>query len=209
MKKPFWLALWLIVIESVIVCVLIPGDWTAKVIEQESELLEMRLGREEHDWVHNRARRWFNSSLIDSNVYTAARDHLIPSEEQKKKSKGMEQMGNAWFSWTESRLQAVANTYYHILTRFALLLTWLPYFLILLIPSFFDGVSTWKIKRTNFEYASPLLHQYSTIGLGYLFIGLVALFMAPIVLDPTLIPVCIMLACVMTGLMIGNLQKRM
>lgn len=209
MKQPLWLVLWVIALEAIIVLVLIPGDWTARVIEEESQLLEIRLGQEEHRWVHDRARKWFNTSLIETGYYNAARNHLIPTEEQKVNSKGMQNMGGSWFNWAESRLQAVANAYYHILARFALLLTWLPYFLILLVPAVFDGVTTWRIKRTNFAYSSPLLHQYSTQGIGYIIVFLVALFLAPIVLDPVIIPAAIMIACVMAGLMIGNFQKRM
>lgn len=209
MKQPLWLAIWMVVIEAIIVTVLIPGDWTERVIEQESELLEMRLGTEEHRWVHDKARAWFNSSLIDSGYYQAALNHIVPTDEEKSRSKGMEEMGGAWFKWAEGRLQAMANAYYHILARFALFLTWAPYFLILLVPAVYDGITTWRIKRTNFAYASPLLHQYSTMGIAYVFIALVALFLAPIVLDPTLIPAAIMVICVMAGLMIGNLQKRM
>ncbi|MFC1336960.1 MAG: DUF4400 domain-containing protein [gamma proteobacterium symbiont of Clathrolucina costata] len=209
MKQPLWLAIWIVAIEAIIVTVLIPGDWTARVIEQESELLEMRLGAEEHRWVHDRARSWFNSTLMESGVYQTALNHIVPTEEEKARSKGMEEMGGVWFSWAEGRLQAMANAYYHILARLALLLTWAPYFLILLIPAVFDGITTWRIKRTNYDYSSPLLHQYSTLGIAYVVIGMVALFLAPIVLDPTLIPAAMMIVCVMAGLMVGNLQKRM
>lgn len=209
MKQPLWLAIWIIAIEAIIVTVLIPGDWTARVIDQESELLEMRLGSEEHQWVHDRARAWFNASLIDSGAYQAALNHIVPTDEQKSRSVGMEKMGTPWFDWAEGRLQAMANSYYHILARLALLLSWSSYFLILFIPAAFDGITTWRIKRTNFAYVSPLIHQYSVHGIAYIIIALVALFLAPIVLDPIIIPASIMIICVMAGLMIGNFQKRM
>lgn len=209
MKTPFWLAIWLVIVEALVVTALVPGDWTKHVIEEESQLLEQRLGPQEHRWVHDRARRWYNTSLIESGVYSAAHNHIIPTQEEIEKSRGMSNLGRAWFIWAEDRLQAIANAYYHILSRFALMLTWAPYFLILLVPAVYDGVITWRIKRTNFSYPSPLIHQYSTIGLFYLFITLVALFLAPVVLDPAIIPAAIMMACVMSGLMIGNFQKRM
>jgi len=209
MENPFWLMIWVIAIESIIITVLLPGDWTANVIQQESKLLEIRLGPEEARWVHERARDWYNSSLIETGIYQATYNHLLPTLTEKQNSVGMEDFGSPWFNWVESRLQSMANAYYHILARFALLLIWVPYFLILLIPAIYDGFTTWRIKRTNFEYSSPLLHQYSTNTIIYVLIGLVAIFLAPIVLDPTVIPAAIMLMCVMSGLMIGNFQKRM
>ena len=208
MNHPIWLLVWVIALESIIITVLLPGNWTASVIEQESELLEIRLGPEESRWVHEKARSWYNSSLIETGVYSAAYNHLMPSIEERRKSVGMKDMGSNWFEWVGGRLQSTANAYYHILSRFALLLPWAPYFIILLAPAIYDGIASWKIKRTNFAYTSPLLHQYSTNSIIYVLIGLVALFLAPIVLDPTIIPASIMVICVMAGLMIGNLQKR-
>lgn len=209
MNTPFWLVIWILIIEVIIIITLIPGEWTYRVIEKESYLLEKRLGVHEHRVIHDRAKRWYNSSLIDSGVYYTVRNHMIPTDEQIKKSTGMSDLGSVWFTWVDDRLKIIANTYYHILSRFSLILTWSPYFLILFIPAVYDGILTWRINRTNFAYPSPFIHQYSTHGLFYLFVGLVALFLAPIVLDPAIIPAAIMLACVLMGLIIGNMQKRM
>jgi hypothetical protein len=200
--------LWVVALESIIITVLLPGNWTTRVIEQEAELLAHRLGAEESRWVHDKARNWYNSSLIENGFYSAVHNHLIPTEQQKTRSTGMRKMGSSWFSWVEARVQSAANAYYHVLTRFALFMTWSPYFLILLIPAVFDGLMTWRIKRTNFAYASPLLHRLSGTIIVYVFIGLVALFLAPIVLDPIVIPASIMISCVMAGLLLGNMQKR-
>ncbi|MBX2808170.1 MAG: DUF4400 domain-containing protein [Cellvibrionaceae bacterium] len=209
MNMPLWLVIWLVAIEAIIVTVLVPGDWTARVIAEESELLKARLGAQEHRWVHDKASYWFTTTLMDSGVYDAVRNHILPTAAEKQASRGIENMGDFWFTWVEERLQATVNAYYHVLARFALLYTWAPYFLILLVPAVFDGIMTWRIKRTNFDYASPLLHQYSTLGIVYILVFLIALFLAPIVLDPMLIPAAIMLMCVMVGLMMGNLQKRL
>lgn len=208
MNKPLWAIIWLIAFEAIILAVLIPGDWTARVIQKEAILLEERLGKEEQQWVHSRARRWFNDSLINNGLYKAAHNHLIPTQNQRDKSTGLENMGKGWFGWVEGRLQAFSNMYYHILARFALLLTWAPYFLILFVPAAFDGITTWKIKRTNFAYSSPSVHQYSTRSIGYILAILIGLFIAPLVLEPMLIPSAIMVICVMSGLMFGNIQKR-
>lgn len=208
MKQPLWLALWIIAIEAIVVMILVPGDWTVRVIKEESQLLEKRLGAEENYRVHARAQVWFNSQVIDSGLYQACLEYFVPNEEQRSRSTGMEEMGADWFVWIEGRLKAIANVYYHILSRFSLFLTWGPYFLVLLVPAVFDGITTWRIKRTNFDYASPFIHRMSTMGLGYVAIGLIALFLAPIVIEPNIIPAAIGITCVMCGLMLGNAQKR-
>ena len=208
MKKPLSGLILLLVFEALVIAVLVPGNWTAQVIEREGRLLEERLGKEEHKWVHDKARGWFNASLIDNGLYNATRRHLVPSKQQVADSKGLQNMGNIWFPWVDGRLQAFSNILYHCYSRFALLLTWLPYILIIFIPSIFDGLMTWKIKRNNFEYTSPIIHRYSSHGIIFLAITVVGMFIAPVVLEPLIIPFSIMLVAVLAGLVVGNMQKR-
>ncbi|ENX5681582.1 DUF4400 domain-containing protein [Salmonella enterica] len=80
--------------------------------------------------------------------------------------------------------------------------------LILFVPAVYDGMMTWRIKRTNFDYASPVLHRYSVRGTMYLMAGLFIAFFIPIALDPVVIPMTMMTCCVLVGLTFGNLQKR-
>ncbi|MEC6096342.1 DUF4400 domain-containing protein, partial [Enterobacter hormaechei] len=71
----------------------------------------------------------------------------------------------------------------------------------------YDGMMTWRIKRTNFDYASPVLHRYSVRGTMYLMAGLFIAFFIPIALDPVVIPMTMMTCCVLVERS-GNLQKR-
>ena len=208
MKQPVWMMILLILFESFFILTLVPSNWTQQVVEKESALLESRLGSKEHEWVHAKAKGWFDASLIDSGVYQWIYDLLIPTSEQIENSKGMEDMGNVWFDWLEERIQANANAYYHMLSRFALLLTWLPLFGFLAVIAMFDGERVWRIKRTNYDFSSPLLSKLSSRGMLTLVFLMIALFLAPIVLDPLVIPVIIMAECILAGLLIGNLQKR-
>ena len=80
--------------------------------------------------------------------------------------------------------------------------------LLLFVPAVYDGYMTWQIKRTNFDYASPVMHRYSVRGAAILLFGLLAAFMAPIALNPIIIPMGMMGCCVLFGLAFGNVQKR-
>jgi len=208
MNTPFWIAVWIILLESLILAIIIPGDWTESVIEKESELVSKRLGEADHQWIHDKANKWYQNTYIDTGIYDAMLDHVTPNDEQKAKSKGMENMGTIWFDWISDRIDSMSFTYYHMLTRLALLLTWLPYFILLFIPAVIDGVMTRQIKKTNFQYASPFFHTYATKGIIFITLVLITLFLAPIVIEPSIIPVSIMIVCVLMGLMVGNLQKR-
>lgn len=208
MKKPFWLVAWLLVIELAVVFVLVPGDWTNRTIEKESRLIEANLGSEARSWIYGKADQWYQSAMMDSGFYEGIYRTMIPNNDQRANSRGMQGMGSWWFRWVQSRIEAFADIVYQFMSRFALLVMWAPYMLLLLLPALYDGLMTRQIKRTNFDYASPVVHRYSTRLSGGLLIGLVIAFSAPIAMNPVIIPVVMMVCCVLLGLMVGNLQKR-
>lgn len=208
MKKPLWLVVWLLALELVAILLLIPGDLTGRAIERESELVQQSLGREARNWITMKANTWYDASIIESGLYDATYRTLIPSEEEKKRSRGMEHMGGLWFEWVEGRIDAVSKVIYQFYARLALLANWAPYMLLLLLPAAFDGLMTWRIKRTNFDYASPVIHRYAVRGTVAVMIGLTIAFFVPFALNPSIIPLAMMVCCVLLGLALGNLQKR-
>lgn len=202
------MVLWLVMIQLAVLLVLVPSDLTQQAIEKETQYVQRSLGPHSQKWINDKATNWYQTSLIDSGVYESVYNHLIPTQAQKDASRGMEKMGGLWFDWVEGRLEAFGVLIYQFYTRLALLLMWLPYMLVLLIPALYDGAMTRKVKLTNFDYASPILHRYSVRGVWAIATGMSVLFLAPIAIDPIYIPVALMVSCVLMGLAVGNLQKR-
>lgn len=200
--------LWLIMIQLTVLLVLVPSELTQRAVEKEAEYVQRSLGIHSQKWIKDKATNWYQTSLIDSGVYKSVYSHLIPTQEQKDASRGMEKMGGLWFDWVEGRLEAFGIIIYQFYTRLALLLMWLPYMLVLLIPALYDGAMTRRVKLTNFDYASPIVHRYSVRSVGVIVSGMSVLFLAPIAIDPIYIPVALMVSCVLLGLAVGNLQKR-
>ncbi len=208
MKQPFWMVILLFVIELGVVLLLVPRDWTQQAIIKEEGYVERTLGQQSRDWIQGRANNWYQKSMVDSGAYEAMYQHLIPSQQQKANSRGAQDLGVLFFKWWEGRLEALSLVIYQLFTRLALILLWLPYMTILFVPALFDGYMTLKIKRTNFAYASPVIHRYSVRGIRTLGIAMLIAFFLPIALDPIFIPVMLMAGCVFIGLAAGNLQKR-
>lgn len=202
------MVLWLVMIQLAVLLVLIPSDLTQRAIEKETQYVQRSLGLHSQKWINDKAANWYQTSLIDSGVYESVYNHLIPTQAQKDASRGMEKMGGLWFDWVEGRLEAFGVIIYQFYTRLALLLMWLPYMLVLLIPALYDGAMTRKVKLTNFDYASPVVHRYSIRSVWVIATGMSVLFLAPIAIDPIYIPVALMVSCVLMGLAVGNLQKR-
>jgi len=95
-----------------------------------------------------------------------------------------------------------------MLNRIALLYLWLPYMAILIIPATFNGITVWRIKRTNFQTASQTLHHYGTNLLNILVFVTFSLLLAPIILDPVIIPIMFVSVAILVGVILGNTQKR-
>lgn len=207
--SPLWMIFLVLCFEAAIVATLVPGEWTERVVQRESELVLQTIGREEYTHVQATAQDVWTRHLITSGVLEAVRNHVIPSDAVRtRESPGWKDFGKTWFEWLDERINAMSNAYYHWAFRWALLMTWMPYFAILLVPAIYDGFITWRIKRTNFAYISPTLHQFSTDVMILMCPLLAGLFLAPVVIDPVVIPASMALACVFIGLVIGNTQKR-
>lgn len=209
MKTPFWLIAWLLAAEMFVILVFVPGHWTEGVIKRESAMVESQLGRDTVEWIDQQALNWYNATIWETGFYHTLHTLLIPSPEERAASRGMENLGGKIFPWVEDRLASMMHVIYQVFSRMALLLVWAPYMLILLIPALWDGVMTWKIKRTNFDYASPVWHRYGARGVFLALQCLLIAFFAPIALNPVIIPAAMMVVCVMAGLVTGNLQKRL
>ncbi len=209
MKKALSLLFWLLLVDLLAVFMLIPANWTEEVIARERALVEKSLGVQTRAWIDAKASAWFRASVVASGVREGAYRLLVPSPEERRGSRGMEELGRSWFTWVEGRIAATLKTLYQFYRRLALFLVWAPYMPILLVPAIHDGSMTRRIKRTNFDYASPVLHRYSLLGVACLTFGLFVVFFLPVALDPLVIPLVMMSCCVLLGLGVANLQKRM
>jgi len=207
-KRKFWMLTLLFAIEICVIALLVPGKWTETVIQREADLTERSLGQSSVGWIHDSASAWYTTLVIDTDMLGAIHRFLVPTANQREASTGIQDMGSGFFSWWEGRIEALGALIYQVLARFALLLMWLPYITVLIVPAVFDGYMTWQIKRTNFDYSSPAVHRYSSRGVTYLLFGLMVVFFLPLAIDPIIVPVVMMLTAVLMGLSMGNLQKR-
>lgn len=208
MKTPLLLVVWILCIEILVVLIFLPGDISANVIEREAVMIDEVMGVESKNWIHLTAQRWYQTFILDSGFYQEMHHLFIPTPEQREASKGMEKFAWSYFVWIEGRIEAFANVIYQVMTRFALFMLWLPYMFLVLLPALFDGYMTWKLKCTNFSYVSPVLHQIS-IRSSLIILGLICIsFFLPIVVPPLIVPMMMIFVCLMSGIMLANMQKR-
>ncbi len=199
---------WLFLIELTVLALLAPTHWIDSSLRLEAQRIEQRLGTHTRQWAMQKAQSWFQASVIDSGFYRQLHHLLIPTEQERQRSKGLEDFGRGLFSWLSIRLDALMRILYQFTIRLALLGLWWPYLLLVGIPAIWEGLMIRRIKRTNFDYVSPMLHHYSIRGIALLGIGMLMVFLAPITLEPMLIPAVMIVGCLLAGLALGNIQKR-
>ena len=128
--------------------------------KQESELVRQFLGeetaltlRKKSDELFN---RWFNETGIVKETFKT----FIPTEKQKKNSKGMEDLGGKAFTYAEQRLTVMWTAVYLGIHRVLSIVMWLPGFIPFLMAAGFDAWKQRKVKMLNF--ASPSASIYGT-----------------------------------------------
>jgi len=100
------------------------------------------------------------------------------------------------------------DSVYQTLRRLFLLLAWWPFLLVAVVPFSVDGMVQRQIKRSNFDYSSPLAHRYSLYAiLGTVYLLLVGLTL-PFAVPPQTIPIALALVSVAMNVYLAHTQKR-
>lgn len=207
MKIPFWVAALILCFEILVVFTMIPDRHIVKSIESESVLINQRLGRDTANAIIVKANKWYDGGVVQTGAKRMVYDFFIPQDDPNSKF-GNTNLAPTYFNYMSERIETLFKTYYQLLMRIAQLIVWAPYLLIVFLPALYDGYMSWKIKRTGFDYPSPLLHHYSILACVLLLVGSLGLFILPIALDPIIIPIVLILLSIFTGIAIGNMQKR-
>lgn len=196
-------------IEFIVIAALISESWSYQVITKEQAMAHAYLGTATARQIKDDADRVYNRLFIDSGVVATIDKYFVPTEESRRRSGALAELGrDNVFPIVEERLNVIWASVYQMIYRLTGFLIWLPYLSLFFLPSLIDGLMVRQIKKTNFDYASPLLHRtamYAIVVTAYLL--LLALF-APVPLPPWLIPIAGAIIAMAMGLLAANTQKR-
>lgn len=187
---------------------LLPPSMAVKVVDSETEAIGASLGWESEAFVRDKSSAWTDAIYYESGFYRAAYKLVLPSEEEKARSTGLENLGEYWFEYIEGRFEALEEMLKLSMLRASLILIWLPYIVILLVPAVVDGYLNRKIKQTTFQYSSPIIYHYATKFVGLVMVGSLIAFLLPVPFNPLIIPAVLVLVSVALGAALGNFQKR-
>jgi hypothetical protein len=151
----------------------------------------------------------FESAFVDTGLYDTSYELFIPSAEERRRSRGMEDMGKEIFQQVDKRLDVMWIAAYQVIVRFLMVLLWAPYFAIILVPSVIDGIMVREIKKVNYGFSSPMRHRYSIIAiLMTLYVMLLTLF-SPVQVVPVFYPIAILIIVIAMNIVVSNAHKRL
>jgi hypothetical protein len=207
-EMPWWKIFLVVLSWVLLVLFLTSSDFTDKTLEHEKKYTEMDLGTETKNYIYDTAERWYVAAIEESGVYEALHRTMIPNAEEKANSKGMQHFGEGIFEWVEGRLNAAMRIIYLYMTRILQLWVWVPFIPILIFPMIYDGYKVREIKKTNFDFASPLRNKYSFRAIAILTIVTLMLFATPIAITPMFFPFLLFGIGLCLQVAVANVQKR-
>lgn len=195
----FWL---FILIEVMIVVSFLGQSSVESQIGEEHDMSAVWMG-DEADVSYEQAYRKFKALFVDSGVVKVSYEAFLPTTGEQPRDSFL--IGS--FSWFKERLEVFWAVILRAFQRSYLILEWVPYTLLLIIPAAVDGWNQRAIKRVTFGYASPVrFHSAMFSLLLFLFLPFFYLF-APFAIHPMAIPVWSLCGSITFLVLSSNTQK--
>lgn len=207
-QSPLKKFLWLYALLMVGIMALVKVPTVEYAVETELRYARQTLGESTARYAYEGAADWYRTLAVDWGWHEGMRNLFIPTDYEREKSKGLEAFGNYLFKYMDDRLEAFWRGLYLLFTRLRILLLWLPFIPIIILPAIYDGWQLRNIKKTNFDYASPMLHSYTVEAICWSFFAFFALAISPIPVNPLIYPTIICITGLLLAWSIANVQKR-
>lgn len=184
-----------------------PNLMIDKVLQVEHKWSKELLSDTDYQRVVETTNGIYSFLIIDSGAKAIVADVFMPRG--KGTVDAFEKSVGWWFSYLESRGEALQKIIYQITYRAVLTTYWLPFFIVVVIPAVYAGYMRWQAKRHGFDYSSPFLNNNAAALISWGGILLVLSLLLPLPLPPLLICTFIIIVLpVLLSVLIRNLPKQ-
>ena len=180
----------------------------SRVIAAEGVKIENAMGSKTLKELDRKTSITFNDLFIQSGVYAGAWHSVIPTEDEKKASGTMKDMGRGIFNYVDSRMTTCMFLFFLLISRIELLILWLPSSAIIFISSIISGYYLRKMKQGSFAFASPSAHRFALKIILVLITFMPMFLLAPVALTPYFYPVLNIFVAFLMQAIIANIAKR-
>lgn len=188
--------------------VIVKETYIVRVLERERASHLEFFGPEVAEAAENAARDRYTRWFVNSGVMSKSFETMIPTEQQRLNSRGIEDMGEGVFPWVEQRLRALWTLVYGVLTRLAYVALWWPFALVALGPFIVDAIVLRRIKAQSFGITSPHLQGIAARAIPLIALGYFLLMFTPVYIHPAWTPILIFITSASVWLAVSQFVKR-
>lgn len=193
------LILGVIVLFEMVYCLCyMPTNELKNLIYKEQQQVVGVFGMEDTEPIYQRADGIFSTLCIESGLRAKLLNQPISDGDFMAKQK----------RFAQERSRATLNYFYLIIARISHVMTWLPFLLVVLMFSCIDGLCMREIKKTNFDWVSPVKARYASRLTKFLFLLLFMSVMSPFGFTPYIIPILCIPCILLISFSVRNMQKR-
>lgn len=185
---------------------LMPGSLVDKMSAVEAHRIEDGYGRVTLERTNTLAYDMY-TSLLSKDDIRAMRESFAPKAEESEELKKYKFADKA-LSWWESRVDVFLDLIWWVLRRVAFLMLFVPFWGVFAVMCLVHGYWSREIKKTGFEYASPVINHLSRQAGGFAFLSAIVLLFLPFPLEPLLIFALLLFSLSCAGLAVANIQKQ-
>lgn len=193
------LMLGLVVFFEMIYCIVFaPLQEFKDVIVSEQQSVAAIFGEEDTRTVYARADGIYSTLLLDTGLAATIVGRPVKDSDSFANLR----------RFARERAQVMLNYAYLIISRLAVIVTWIPLFFILFAAGIHDGLCMREIKKTNFDWVSPVMSRYASRAASLSMLVLFMALMAPLGFTPLIIPACVFVSVAAMTFTVRNIQKR-
>lgn len=190
-----------------IIAAFVPNDMIDRAMETEQGMAQKLLTEADMEKIITKTGSLYSSWMLHSGLRDTVADIFM--RKGPSSVAAFEEKASFWFRYLEQRGEALQKIGYHITYRLVLAMYWVPFFVVVVIPSAVGGFMSWKAKRHGFEYSSPFINNNSISLIGWGIVIMLVSILLPAPLPPLIVcTVLIALMPVVFSLLISNLPKR-
>ena len=191
--------------ELVLGAALLSKPFIINNINDEISMVASFVGDNVADEYHKKARENFKLLFVRTSIMQHTYKMWVP--DSTKDQHGLEGMGQQGFDRFEVFLDNLWDLVFKGVLRGTIFVSWLPFFLPLLIPAIINGLMIREVKKLNYGYASPVRFSYSYKTILGTFIIVPIYFLIPIAIHPAIVPLWLAVISICLLVMFSNLQK--
>lgn len=203
------IVLWIFIVlaEMVLLAVFITPDDALKQINDERKSVYSTFGPNQLQAIDNRTNRLYENYIIGWGVREWVYKIYMPKKMDQ--TYGDHRENEKFRGVMKTRLEGFFRSVYSLLLRISILTAWLPFALLIFIPSLIDGYNKRKIKTYTYGYTSPVRYSAAYQLTVAAFMALPAYVALPVTLPAWLPMIWAVFTGILLNILFSNIQKQL